>query len=167
MCTLSYHGWDTYSKHWLRESLPYLYRKSDTLKKADCYWSRTQSTYFCWSWNRVSVSAHSAGAYTATLPGDGKCNERGWACTPHPHQPGLIYPHDGMYARKQPVLLCVLCGQGCKSPCFLFLLQISLLTWIFALTTPNVIIVRCKWNSTHWSLHVLWTCWWQKGTAPV
>jgi WD repeat-containing protein 19 len=24
--------------------------------------------------------------------GDGKCNERGWACTPHPHQPGLILP---------------------------------------------------------------------------
>jgi hypothetical protein len=23
---------------------------------------------------------------------DGKCNERGWACTPHPHQPGLILP---------------------------------------------------------------------------
>jgi hypothetical protein len=21
---------------------------------------------------------------------DGKCNERGWSCTPHPHQPGLI-----------------------------------------------------------------------------
>ncbi len=31
--------------------------------------------------------------------GDGKCNERGW-----------FYPHDGMYARKQPLLLCVLCG---------------------------------------------------------
>ncbi len=24
--------------------------------------------------------------------GDGKCNERGWACTPHPHQPSLILP---------------------------------------------------------------------------
>ncbi len=24
--------------------------------------------------------------------GDSKCNERGWACTPHPHQPGLILP---------------------------------------------------------------------------
>jgi hypothetical protein len=24
--------------------------------------------------------------------GDGKCNERGWACNPHPHQPGLILP---------------------------------------------------------------------------
>jgi hypothetical protein len=24
--------------------------------------------------------------------GEGKCNERGWACTPHPHQPGLILP---------------------------------------------------------------------------
>ncbi len=24
--------------------------------------------------------------------GDGKCSERGWACTPHPHHPGLILP---------------------------------------------------------------------------
>ncbi len=24
--------------------------------------------------------------------GDGKCNERGWACTPHPHQARLILP---------------------------------------------------------------------------
>ncbi len=24
--------------------------------------------------------------------GDGKCNERGWACTPHPHQPGASLP---------------------------------------------------------------------------
>ncbi len=24
--------------------------------------------------------------------GDGKCNERGWACTLHPYQPGLILP---------------------------------------------------------------------------
>jgi hypothetical protein len=24
--------------------------------------------------------------------GKGKCNERGWACTPHPHRPGLILP---------------------------------------------------------------------------
>jgi hypothetical protein len=23
---------------------------------------------------------------------DGNYNERGWACTPHPHQPGLIFP---------------------------------------------------------------------------
>jgi hypothetical protein len=23
---------------------------------------------------------------------DGKCNERGWACTPQPHQPGIILP---------------------------------------------------------------------------
>ncbi len=26
------------------------------------------------------------------FPGDGKCNKRGWACTPHPHQPELILP---------------------------------------------------------------------------
>ncbi len=24
--------------------------------------------------------------------GDGKCNKRGWACTPHPHQPRQILP---------------------------------------------------------------------------
>jgi hypothetical protein len=24
--------------------------------------------------------------------GDGKCSERGWACTTHPHQPGLLLP---------------------------------------------------------------------------
>ncbi len=29
---------------------------------------------------------------TLQFTGDGKCNERGWACTPHPHQPGLILP---------------------------------------------------------------------------
>ncbi len=27
--------------------------------------------------------------------GDGKCNERGWACNPHPHQPSLILPSAG------------------------------------------------------------------------
>jgi hypothetical protein len=26
------------------------------------------------------------------FPRDGKCNKRGWACTPRPHQPGLILP---------------------------------------------------------------------------
>ncbi len=39
------------------------------------------------------MSPHSAGAFTATLlHGDDKCNERGWACTPHPHQTGLTLP---------------------------------------------------------------------------
>jgi hypothetical protein len=42
--------------------------------------------------------------------GEGNCSERGWACTPHPYQPGYFYPHDGMYARKRPLPLCVLCG---------------------------------------------------------
>ncbi len=52
-----------------------------------------QRTYLYKRWNRVSVSAHSAGAYTATLLVKVcKCNERGWACTPHSHQPSLILP---------------------------------------------------------------------------
>jgi hypothetical protein len=29
---------------------------------------------------------------TLQLPGDSKCSERGWACIPHPSQPGLILP---------------------------------------------------------------------------
>ncbi len=46
--------------------------------------------------------------------GDGKCNERGWACTPHLHQPGanvsIMMECDGMYARNAAVAtLCVLC----------------------------------------------------------
>ncbi len=48
--------------------------------------------------------------------GDGKFNERGWACTPHPHQPRLILPSwlnvrqkaavatlCTLWARKKPV----------------------------------------------------------------
>jgi hypothetical protein len=41
---------------------------------------------------------------------DGKYSESGWPCIPHPHQLGLILPSCGMYARKWPLLLCVLCG---------------------------------------------------------
>ncbi len=29
---------------------------------------------------------------TRNFTGDGKCSERGWACTPHPQEPGLILP---------------------------------------------------------------------------
>jgi hypothetical protein len=39
-----------------------------------------------------SVSDLSAGAYTATFVCDSKYSERGWACTPHPHQPVQIFP---------------------------------------------------------------------------
>jgi hypothetical protein len=42
--------------------------------------------------------------------GEGKCKERGWACTPTFTSLGYFYPHDWMYARKQPLLLCALCG---------------------------------------------------------
>ncbi len=38
--------------------------------------------------------------------GDGKCNERGWTILT---RPGYFYPHDWMFARKQTLLLCVLC----------------------------------------------------------
>jgi hypothetical protein len=47
-----------------------------------------------------SVYAHSAGAYTATLP----------VMAPPSPAWANFYPHDGMHARKQPLLLCVLCG---------------------------------------------------------
>ncbi len=65
-----------------------------------------QSKYLYKRWNRVSVSAHSAGAYTATflvmvnvIKGGGRA--------PHTlNRPGKVYPHDWMYARKQTLLLC-------------------------------------------------------------
>ncbi len=71
-----------------------------------------QSTYFprdetgsvCLPQCPLSWSVH------CNFTGEGKCNERGWACTPHPHQPGLIYPHHWMYASKQRLELCVLCA---------------------------------------------------------
>ncbi len=33
--------------------------------------------------------------------GEGKCNERGWACTPHPHQPGRILPSSQLNVRQK------------------------------------------------------------------
>jgi hypothetical protein len=59
-----------------------------------------------------SVSALSAGAYTATLfvmvdivKGGGRAVHP----PPHLHQPGLFFHHDRMYARKQPSpLVCTL-----------------------------------------------------------
>jgi hypothetical protein len=45
--------------------------------------------------------------------GDGKCNERGWACTPHPHQPRLILPSWLNVRQKADVTtLCTLWGAG-------------------------------------------------------
>ncbi len=67
------------------------------------YWDETGLLRVC----PISWSVH------CNFTGDGNSNERGWACTPHPHQPGPIlpefYPHDWLYARKQRLLLCVLC----------------------------------------------------------
>ncbi len=41
--------------------------------------------------------------------GEGKCNERGWACTPHPHQPGQILPSSLNVRQKAAVAtLCTL-----------------------------------------------------------
>ncbi len=46
---------------------------------------------------------------------DGKCSERGWACTPHPDQPGLIFPSWWIGRQKAAVAtLCVLCGVHSK-----------------------------------------------------
>jgi hypothetical protein len=41
--------------------------------------------------------------------GEGKCNKRGWACNPHPHQPGLILPSSLNVRQKAAVAtLCTL-----------------------------------------------------------
>jgi hypothetical protein len=46
--------------------------------------------------------------------GEGKCNERRWACTPHPHQPGLILPSSLNVRQKAAVAtLCTLCSELC------------------------------------------------------
>ncbi len=51
----------------------------------------------------VSWSVH------CNFTGEGKCNERGWACTPHPHQPGLILPSSLNVRQKAAVAtLCTL-----------------------------------------------------------
>jgi hypothetical protein len=55
--------------------------------------------------------------------GEGKCNERGWACTPHPHQPGQILPSSLDVRQKAAVatVLCVLCdGAQSTSTEYLF-----------------------------------------------
>ncbi len=71
-----------------------------------------QSTYLSKRWNRVSVSAHSAGAYTATLLVMVNVIKGGGRAPPTLTSPGKFCPHDWMYARKQTLLLCVLCGGG-------------------------------------------------------
>jgi hypothetical protein len=49
--------------------------------------------------------------------GDGKCNKSGWACTPHPHQPGPILPSALNVRQKAAVAtLCTLWSHLSKSP---------------------------------------------------
>ncbi len=61
------------------------------------------------------MSAHSAASWSVhcNFTGDGKCNERGWACTPlpSPARANFTLMTECMYARTQRLLLCVLCGQ--------------------------------------------------------
>ncbi len=64
--------------------------------------SAHRGTYLYKRWNRVSVSAHSAGAYTATLLV--MVNVRSGRAPPTLTSPGQFYPHDWMYARKQTLL---------------------------------------------------------------
>jgi hypothetical protein len=60
----------------------------------------------------LSWSVHS------NFSGEGKCNERGWACTPHPHQPGQILPSSLNVRQKAAVAtLCTLwAGQPVSDP---------------------------------------------------
>ncbi len=61
--------------------------------------------------------------------GEGKYNERGWACTPHPHQPGLILPSSLNVRQKAAVAtLCTLCSANS---------QISGLVWFIVSTVPT------------------------------
>ena len=57
---------------------------------------------------RVSVSAHSAGEYTATLLVMVNVIKGGGRAPPTLTSLGYFYHHDGMYARKQRLLLCTL-----------------------------------------------------------
>ncbi len=75
---------------------------------------------------------------------DGKCNKRGWACTPHPQQPGPISP-SSLNVRQKAVIatLCTLwCTETTSPPPTLFqctqstvcILQIR---WCIATTSPT------------------------------
>ncbi len=70
---------------------------------------RPQSAYFPRDeTGTVSVSAHSAGAYTATLLVMVNVIKGGGRAPPTFTSQGKFYPHDWMYARKQRLQLCVL-----------------------------------------------------------
>ncbi len=70
----------------------------------------TTEYIFFWRWNRVSVSAHSAGAYTATLLVMVNVKRGGGRAPRTLTSQGQFYPHHWKYARKQQLQLCVLCG---------------------------------------------------------
>ncbi len=74
---------------------------------------RPQRTYIYQRWNRVSVSAHSAWAYTATLLVMVNVVKGGWACTP-PHQTGLILP--SWWNVRQKATVATLCTLGDRPP---------------------------------------------------
>ncbi len=60
--------------------------------------------------------------------GEGKCNERGWACTPHPHQPGQILPSSLNVRQKAAVAtLCTLWLRPRDSP---LLPHLGSYTWV-------------------------------------
>ncbi len=77
----------------------------------------TQSTYIGRDeigWNSpLSWSVYSTATLYVMV---NKCCERRWACTPCPHhRQGKFFHHDGMYARKRPLPLCVFFG--CTDAC--------------------------------------------------
>ncbi len=69
------------------------------------------------------MSAHSAGAYTATLLVN--VIRGGGRAPPTLTSQGQFYPHHWMYARKQRLQLCVLCG------CYSRYLRVSRCTYFF------------------------------------
>ncbi len=71
-------------------------------------WSGPQSTYFPRDETGLVCLPLSWGVH-CNFTGDGKCKERGWACTPHPHQPRLILPSSLNVRQKAAVAtLCTL-----------------------------------------------------------
>jgi hypothetical protein len=64
---------------------------------------RGRTGYYSPSNKKVSWSVH------CNFTGEGNSSERGWACTPHPHQPGLILPSSLNVRQKAAVAtLCTL-----------------------------------------------------------
>ncbi len=81
----------------------------------------------------LSWSVHS------NFSGEGKCNERGWACTPHPHQPGQILPSSLNVRQKAAVAtLCTLWAAPLSSPgCWPYSLSVGGKYVTDATLTPN------------------------------